>query len=67
MILYNFTVNRTMYDISDLRILQREQKAIAAEMKENEILSNPESRNPEGHMRSLSVEQDIIRKCSREM
>ena len=62
MILYNFTVNRTMYDISDLRILQREQKAIAAEMKENEILSNPESRNPEGHMRSLSVEQDIIRK-----
>ena len=51
-----------MYDISDLRILQREQKAIAAEMKENEILSNPESRNPEGHMRSLSIEQDIIQK-----
>lgn len=31
-------------------------------MKENEILSGPENRNPEGHMRSLSIEQDIIRK-----
>lgn len=62
MILYNFTVNRTMYDISDLRIQQKEQKTITAEMKENEILSGPENRNPEGHMRSLSIEQDIIRK-----
>lgn len=62
MILYNFTVNRTMYDISDLRIQQKEQKTITAKMKENEILSSPENRNPEGHMRSLSIEQDIIRK-----
>lgn len=62
MILYNFTVNRTMYDISNLRIQQKEQKTITAEMKENEILSGPENRNPEGHMRSLSIEQDIIRK-----
>ena len=60
MILYNFTVNRTMYDISDLRIWQREQKTITAEMKESEILSSPENRNPEGHMRSMSIEQDII-------
>lgn len=62
MILYNFTVNRTMYDISDLRIQQKEQKTITAEMKENEILSGPENRYPEGYMRSLSIEQDIIRK-----
>ena len=62
MILYNFTVNRTMYDISDLRIQQKEQKTITAEMKENEILSGPENRDPEGYMRSLSIEQDIIRK-----
>ena len=62
MILYNFTVNRTMYDISDLRIQQKEQKTIAAEMKESEVLSIYEKRNPDSYLRSYSIEQDIIRK-----
>ena len=36
-ILYNFTVNGSMYDISDIRIKKSEQKSISSEIKTNEF------------------------------
>ena len=60
-ILYNFTVNRTMYDISDIRIKSTEQKNISSGIKENEI-SEDMSKFYINHARTFSIEKDIIKK-----
>ena len=61
LILYNFAVNQTMYNISDIRIQNTEQRDIASEMKETEyhqantdVFAN--------HARSYAIEKDIINK-----
>ncbi len=60
-ILYNFTVNHTMYDISDIRIKNSEQKNITHEIKDNEFtIENKDLYT--NYARSLSIEKDIIKK-----
>lgn len=61
-ILYNFTVNHTMYDISDLRIEKNEQNNIASEIKENEFFLQMNSGHYDNYSRAFSIEQDILRK-----
>ena len=53
-ILYNFTVNHTMYDISDLRIEKNEQNNIASEIKENEFFLQMNSGHYDNYSRSFS-------------
>lgn len=65
LILYNFTVNRTMCDISDLRIQRAEQQRIATELKTEDYFSASDGGQYERHMRSYSIEQDMIQKVKR--
>ncbi len=60
-IIYNFTVNRTMYDISDIRIKNTEQKNISHEIKGNEFTLESKELYA-NNARSLSIEKDIIKK-----
>ncbi|MDE6780908.1 MAG: helix-turn-helix domain-containing protein [Ruminococcus sp.] len=60
-ILYNFSVNRTMYNISDIRIKISEQNSLSADIKENEI-SDSNERLFMNNARSYAIEKDMIKK-----
>ena len=61
-ILYNFSVNRTLYDISDIRIKNSEQNNISSNLKKDEISLNPYVKFYYNYARSYSIEKDIIKK-----
>lgn len=61
-ILYNFTVNRSMYDISDIRIKKSEQKSISSEIKTNEFSIYKDSEFYINNSRSFLIEKDIVKK-----
>ncbi|MGN1480509.1 helix-turn-helix domain-containing protein [Porcipelethomonas sp.] len=61
-ILYNFSVNRTRYDISDIRIRNAEQKNISSEIKESEFVSQKDEDSHLNNARAFSIEKDIIKK-----
>ncbi len=60
-ILYNFSVNKTMYNISDIRIKSSEQKDISTDIKENEI-SYAGEKLFMNNARSYAIEKDMIKK-----
>lgn len=60
-ILYNFSVNRTMYNITDIRIKSSEQKSLSSDIKENEFSDNDE-RLFMNNARSYTIEKDMIKK-----
>lgn len=60
-ILYNFSVNRTMLNISDIRIKNTEQNNISSDIKENEI-SDIGERLFLNNSRSYAIERDMIKK-----
>lgn len=60
-ILYNFSVNRTMYNISDIRIKASEQNNLSSDIKENEI-SDIGERLFMNNARSYAIEKDMIKK-----
>lgn len=61
-ILYNFSVNRTLYDISDIRIKNSEQNNISSNLKKDEISLNSYVKFYYNYARSYSIEKDIIKK-----
>ena len=61
-ILYNFSVNRTLYDISDIRIKNSEQNNISSNLKKDEIFLNSYVKFYYNYARSYSIEKDIIKK-----
>lgn len=61
-ILYNFSVNRTLYDISDIRIKNSEQNNISSNLKKDEISLNSYVEFYYNYARSYSIEKDIIKK-----
>ncbi len=61
-ILYNFSVNRTFYDISDIRIKNSEQNNISSNLKKDEISLNSYVKFYYNYARSYSIEKDIIKK-----
>ncbi len=60
-ILYNFSVNRTMLNISDIRIKNTEQNNISSDIKENEV-SDIGERLFLNNSRSYAIERDMIKK-----
>lgn len=60
-ILYNFTVNQTMYDITDIRIKNSEQKNITYEIRDNKLTIKSGNLYA-NNARSLLIEKDIIKK-----
>ncbi|MDE5584475.1 MAG: AraC family transcriptional regulator [Ruminococcus sp.] len=60
-ILYNFSVNRTMYNISDIRISNSEQNNISSNIKEAEI-SDIGEKLFTNNLRSYEIENDMIKK-----
>ncbi|MCM1133906.1 MAG: hypothetical protein NC340_10605, partial [Ruminococcus flavefaciens] len=62
-ILYNFSVNRTMYSISDIRIKDSEQNNISSNIKEAEI-SDIGKRIFKNNLRSYEIEKDMIKKVT---
>lgn len=64
LILFNFTVNKTMYDISDIRINSDTQSRIDREVLENEITGESESFVSSNNMLSYSIEKDIANKIT---
>lgn len=60
-ILYNFAVNRTMYDISDIRIKKSEQNNLSSEMKKSNICVS-DTDFYANNSRSYSIENDITKK-----
>lgn len=60
-ILYNFSVNRTMYNITDIRIKNSEQKSLSSDIKENEF-SDKDERLFMNNARSYTIEKDMIKK-----
>lgn len=68
LILLNFSLNKTMYDISDIRIKNSEQKNILSEMEKAKIteaiegVQKDESSFFENNARSYLIEKDIIKK-----
>lgn len=60
-ILYNFSVNKTMYNISDIRIKSTEQSNISTNIKENEISYTGENLFM-NNSRSYAIERDMIKK-----
>jgi len=63
LILYNFSVNQTMYDISDIRIRETEQQILSSQIKSEEFNSVKE-RNV-NNSRTISIEKDIVKKVMR--
>lgn len=61
-ILYNFSVNRTLYDISDIRIKNSEQNNISSNLKEDEVSLNSYTKFYYNYARSYSIEKDMIKK-----
>ena len=62
MILYNFSVNRTMRNISDIRIKNAEQNSITTKIKENEIESDLNTKLGTNHLKSYFIDKEIIKK-----
>ncbi|MDE5834896.1 MAG: AraC family transcriptional regulator, partial [Ruminococcus sp.] len=60
-ILYNFSVNKTMYNISDIRIKSTEQKDISSDINESEISYTGEKLFM-NNARSYAIERDMIKK-----
>lgn len=60
-ILFNFSVNRTMYNISDIRITSSEQNNLSSFIKENEI-SDIDKKFFMNNSRSYAIEKDMIKK-----
>lgn len=60
-ILYNFSINRTMYNISDIRIKSIEQNDISCDIKENEVSENSDYFFVNSS-RSYAIEKDMIKK-----
>ncbi len=60
-ILYNFSVNKTMYNISDIRIKSSEQNNISTDIKETEI-SYIGEKIFTNNARSYAIEKDMIKK-----
>lgn len=60
-ILYNFSVNKTMYNISDIRIKDSEQNNLSVSIKENEI-SDISDKLFINNIRSYAIEKDMIKK-----
>lgn len=63
-ILYNFSVNRSFYDISDIRIKDSEQNIISSDLKEDEISMNAYAKFYSNYARSYSIEKDMIKKVT---
>ena len=63
-ILYNFSVNRTMYNISDIRIKSENQSTISTEIKENDLSLSSYTDFYKSSSRVISIETDIIKKVS---
>lgn len=61
-IIYNFTINKTMYDISDVRIKNSEQNNISSLIKESEVSAMKDYDFYSNAVRSFSIEKDIIKK-----
>lgn len=61
-ILMNFTLNRTMHDISEIRIKHDEQNNISTEIKENNILTVMDKETYKKGAKTISIENDIIKK-----
>lgn len=61
-ILYNFSVNRSFYDVSDIRINDSEQNNISSNLKEDEISMNAYAKFYSNYARSYSTEKDMIKK-----
>ena len=62
-ILCNFSVNRTMYNISDIRIKNSEQSDLSAYIKENEISDiDIGEKLFMNNIRSYAIEKDMIKK-----
>lgn len=61
-ILINFTLNRTMYTISDLRIKHDEQNNLVTEIKENNISTVMDMDIYKSGAKTISIENDIITK-----
>lgn len=62
LILYSYTVSRTMYNISDIRIGITEQGILSSEMKEKEASVSVETDFCENWERSFFIEKDITKK-----
>lgn len=60
LILFNFTVNKTMYDISDIRIKDKEQQTLSSQIKTEEFNSGKDVYS--NNARTISIEKDIIKK-----
>lgn len=60
-IMYNFSVNRTMYNISDIRIKSKEQNNISSDIKESEISYTGETLFMNSS-RTYAIERDMIKK-----
>lgn len=62
-ILYNFSVNKTMYNISDIRIKSSEQSNISTDIKETEIFYiDMGEKFFMNNARSYAIEKDMIKK-----
>ena len=61
-VLYNFTVNKTMYDISDIRIKTEEQTNISANLKSEDFFSGSSPEFKQNYSRSYLIERDMIKK-----
>lgn len=61
-ILYNFTVNKTMYDISEIRIKTEEQTNISTNFKSEDFYSYVSSDFKQNYSRSYLIERDMIKK-----
>lgn len=61
-ILYNFSVNRTMYNISDIRIKQENQSTISTEIKENDLSLTEYTDFYRNSARIIAIEADMVKK-----
>lgn len=64
MILYNFSVNRTLHNISDIRIKDTEQNDITVKIKESEIEPDLNNRLGTNHLKSYFIDKEIVKKIS---
>lgn len=64
MIIYNFSVNRTMRNISDIRIKKSEQNNITANIKETEINSDLHTKMGMNHIKSFLIDKEIVKKIT---
>lgn len=60
LILYNFAVNQTMHDISDIRIKESVQQNLSSQIKTEEF--NSQAERYKNNARTISIEKDIMKK-----